>query len=76
MFETTIKPDFKGDGDIYEEEVILDDNVKIAMNWGYGSTYDKVFYLLRDGSTTISPSWRVEGTTYTIIDRLFYNIRQ
>lgn len=46
------------------------------MNWGYGSTYDKVFYLLRDGSTTISPSWRVQGTTYTIIDRLFYNIRQ
>lgn len=76
MFETAIKPDFKGDGDIYEEEVILDNNVKIAMNWGYGSTYDKVFYLLRDGSTTISPSWRVQGTTYTIIDRLFYNIKQ
>ncbi|MCQ2290533.1 MAG: C10 family peptidase [Muribaculaceae bacterium] len=76
MFDSATKHDFKGDGDIYEEEVIFDDNIKIAMNWGYGAAYDNVFYLLRDGSTTINPSWTVQGTTYSIVDLMLYNIRQ
>ena len=76
MFETAIKPDFKGDGDLYEEEVVLDSNIKIAMNWGHGNSDDNIFYLLRDGSNTIAPAWTANGITYSIIDRVMYNIRQ
>mgnify|MGYP004448490531 FL=1 len=76
LFEPCIPNNGGKDDDVYQEEITLEDNYSIAMNWGYGNSADNTYYLIRDGSRTFVPSWQANSTTYSIIDRLFINVRQ
>lgn len=77
MFNRDISFDGKEYTDTYQEDIFLEYNYSVAMNWGYAdSASDNVYYTLCNGHTTLSPSWTVNGTSYQIVDKMFYNIRQ
>mgnify|MGYP004449117705 CR=1 FL=1 len=61
----------------YQEEIILEDEYSVAMNWGYVSVAcNNIFYTLRVGSTSLTPSWRVGDNTHDTVRKIYYNIRQ
>jgi len=77
MFELSIPNNDGKDGNTYQEEIVLENNCSVAMNWGLTETsYNNVFYTLRSGTTTLSPVWRVGSFTYEVIEKIFYNISQ